>query len=81
MPGIDDRFVDGDYFSPVCSNCNNLLDMVKHTCRAFPEPDRIPDEIWGNSNKHTKPVKGDMGIIFQPIKKTTPNQKAVENVQ
>jgi hypothetical protein len=37
-------------------------------CDAF--PDRIPDLIWLQGDKHLLPVAGDDGILFEPKDKT-----------
>lgn len=58
--------------SPVCSYCKNLLQA--RVCKAF--PDGIPDAIWAGQNGHTSPVKGDHGILFDPI--ITPTGTAKE---
>ncbi len=49
-------------FSPTCFNCIHLQDDEKYKCKAF---ELIPDEIWEGENDHTKPFKGDNGILFK----------------
>jgi hypothetical protein len=41
--------------------CKHFQGVVK--CAAF--PDRIPDAIWLQGNKHTEPFPGDHGIQFE----------------
>lgn len=48
------------------SNCIGCIHYIKKKkCKAFNE---IPDEIIIGSNRHEKPIPGDNGIQFEPIK-------------
>lgn len=42
-------------------------DDYLYVCKAFPKG--IPEEIAFGDNPHTKPVEGDHGIQFEPVKK------------
>ena len=53
------------FFSDPCTLCANLIDNTKRTCKAFPKG--IPREIWLGKNDHTKPYRGDGGILYQKI--------------
>ena len=67
ITGIDDSENKYLFFSSICSHCKNLSDFSEDKipfCRAF---DIIPDDIWFGKNDHTKPVKGDNGIMFEPV--------------
>ena len=48
-----------------CNFCENRLSG--DTCTAF--PDGIPDKFIKGKEAHTKPIKGDNGIIFKAINK------------
>jgi hypothetical protein len=52
--------------------CNNCFYYHKNrngaTCKAF--PNGIPVEILTNEHDHTKPFKGDNGILFEPTKES-----------
>lgn len=63
-----DRDLEIDPYSPVCDHCKHLLDfgMDRH-CRAFPEKQGIPLEIWEGINSHRVAYPGDQGIQFEPI--------------
>jgi len=37
------------------------------TCKAFPLPAGIPDDVWWNRVDHRQPVDGDHGIVFEAI--------------
>jgi len=50
-------------FSPVCTFCVHLTDIVDRTCKAF--PGGIPREIWLGKNTHMVPYPGDHGIQFE----------------
>ena len=50
---------------PVCADCKHLHPKCA-TCEAF--PNGIPDVIYLYGNKHTKPLKGDNGIRFEPVR-------------
>lgn len=63
---IDDSQLYISRFSSVCTRCQHLAldpNTTLQTCKAFPSG--VPEEIWGGSNDHTKPYKGDRGIQFQ----------------
>lgn len=64
IQGIDDTVFDHPVYSPVCTLCRHLKSLEYRTCTAF--PDGIPYEIWDGENDHTKPYKGDNGILFEP---------------
>ena len=51
-------------YSSVCSFCAHSDGELSGYCKAFPKG--IPDEIWEGKNKHTDPVEGDHGILFEP---------------
>ena len=40
------------------------------TCAAF--PDGIPDRIFSGAETHFKPVRGDLGTVFEPDDDVTP---------
>lgn len=63
MQGIDDREFNIKIYSPTCFHCKHLATSEKRECKAF--PDGIPIEIWNGNNDHTKPYKGDNGIMFE----------------
>ena len=46
-----------------CLNCKNRISV--NTCLAFPK--QIPAEILDGINNHTRAVKGDNGIRFEPM--------------
>jgi len=48
-----------------CQTCKNY--WGSSVCKAF--QDGIPDEIIIGDGDHTKPYKGDNGIVFEPIEK------------
>ena len=53
--------------APVCMKCAHFrknTDGWGLKCDAF--PDGIPDSILVGGNDHTRPVKGDHGIRFEP---------------
>jgi len=79
MAVIDDTFIYGSYYSPVCSNCNNLTDNINHTCRAYSVPNKIPDKIWSGKHKHKTSFKGDKGILFFPVTKETLNLRVEQS--
>ena len=62
---VDDTEFLIDPFSDVCFWCKHLITPAnkKRRCKAF---DEIPLEIWQGENKHTKPFKGDGGIMYEP---------------
>ena len=53
--------------APVCVRCRHLnrRDAFGFTCTAFPEG--IPRVIVLAANDHSKPVRGDHGIRFEPL--------------
>ena len=59
--------------SKQCLNCKNFIGYAGEgmTCRAFPftEDKIIPEEIIRGKFDHTKPFKGDNGIMFEPVDK------------
>lgn len=53
---------------PICNKCIFYLKGLH--CKAFPEPNNIPDEILDGKNKHEKIIDGQTGdFIFTPIEK------------
>ena len=50
---------------PICVRCKHL--HPDWTCDAF--PDGIPREIKLDEVDHRKPIEGDHGIQFEPIRK------------
>ena len=54
------------YSRPNCFDCKHY-DPELGTCKAFPK--EIPEEIYLNRKKHTKPLKRQENeIVFEPIK-------------
>lgn len=56
---------------PQCTGCRHALaagraptGQIIARCRAF--PDGIPDEIYSNRVRHTRPYPGDRGIRYEP---------------
>lgn len=45
-----------------CSKCKHFNGSIR--CKAF--PNGIPMDIFGGKVDHSKPVKGDNGITFEP---------------
>lgn len=66
---LDDSVLDETAYSPVCSYCARLLDIVARRCEAF---ERIPDEIWEGQHSHRTPYPGDGGKLFVHWKEKTP---------
>ena len=62
MPMLDGE---PDLLSKICTTCKHLNDPVLMRCMAFPKG--IPLKIWNGDNDHTKPFKGDDGIIFEGV--------------
>lgn len=58
-PNIEDEQEVVPQVSPVCTYCSHILGY--RSCDAFKE---IPLSIWTGENKHTKPVRGDGGLLF-----------------
>ena len=50
---------------PDCYKCIHKIEFGAD-CKAFPSG--IPSDIFTNKVKHTKPYKGDNGIMFEPKK-------------
>ena len=46
-----------------CLRCKHFKDFLK--CNAFLKG--IPEEILTGEHDHTKPFKGDNGILFKPL--------------
>lgn len=63
---IDDSCLDEGIVSNICDRCIHRLAPEHRKCKAFNE--LIPIDIWQGRNDHTKPVEGDNGIQFEPIK-------------
>lgn len=59
---------------PQCLTCEHFRspldaarpDAPEQTCDAFPDPERIPDDIWWNHRDHRDPAPGDHGIQWEP---------------
>jgi hypothetical protein len=69
---LDDTIMHKSFFSEVCSYCKhlyikkiNLKKLYGGYCKAFPNGDGIPKEIWEGKNDHRKLFPGDNGIIFE----------------
>lgn len=52
-----------------CIDCVHIITYGK--CKAF--PDKIPEEIWEGTVKHTSHYPGDNGIIFEENGQTFEN--------
>ncbi len=56
-----------------CGDCKHFRPRKKGDeyifCDAFPDGTGIPEEILFDDFDHTKPYKGDHGIIFAPADK------------
>jgi len=52
------------FFPPQCKKCKNY--SFGAVCEAFKKG--IPVEILTGEHDHTKPYKGDNGIVFEKIK-------------
>ncbi len=48
-----------------CRSCKNWS-QVGRTCRAYPEPEEIPIEIWIGEHDHRTSFEGDNGILYEP---------------
>jgi hypothetical protein len=55
-------------FPPICVQCEHFNRVTRNSCRAYLNPDSIPDEIWNGQNTHTQPYPGDHGIQFKRVK-------------
>jgi hypothetical protein len=64
MPITIDKGHNIPVYSPICTFCKHLKEQGR-TCKAFPEKDSIPMEIWTGENDHKKPYSGDHGIRFE----------------
>lgn len=53
-----------ELIAPMCMNCKNKRTGAL-SCTAF--PDGIPKKIIRSELDHRKPVKGDHGILYDPI--------------
>ena len=51
----------------MCMDCAHLIDDEADGFRCLAYPGGIPDEIFYGEIDHTKPYKGDNGIVFKPI--------------
>jgi hypothetical protein len=61
---IDDHEDYLGLYSEQCSFCINHT--YKYKCKAF--PDNIPEDIWLNKVKHSKPLPSQKNdIVFEPI--------------
>ena len=50
----------------LCTMCKRFRsDGANVWCKAFPKG--IPDKILTGEHDHTKPFKGDNGILFEPL--------------
>ena len=61
-------------YSPVCALCKHYQPEkgeFGRTCKAYPNDDSIPLEIWLGKNNHKKPFSGDHGIQFQSASDTS----------
>ncbi len=58
---LDDSIFDEVIYSPVCTRCARLIDVVARKCEAF---ERIPDDIWEGRHDHRTPYPGDSGKLF-----------------
>jgi hypothetical protein len=51
------------FSAPVCMVCRHYRGDRK--CSAFKEQE-IPDRIWTGDSDHTRAIKGDNGVRFEP---------------
>jgi hypothetical protein len=51
---------------PACMTCVHYRYDAPLSCAAFPH--RIPNIVWLRADPHTKPIAGDNGILYEPIK-------------
>ena len=65
--GLDDSEFNIPVFSPICSYCIHANWSETRCCKAFPEPEGIPLEIWNGENNHMAPFTGDHGIQFERV--------------
>lgn len=49
--------------NPPCATCKHRSKKLPGICLAF--PDGIPNDILTGKNDHTKPYKGDDGILYE----------------
>ncbi len=51
-----------------CMRCKHYIKEPGSVyCKAFPNGDGIPEEIFFGENLHKEPYPGDHGIQFEPI--------------
>jgi hypothetical protein len=58
----DNKINTDTILEPVCYDCRYLISWPK--CFAFPAG--IPEDIRNGTNRHDKPVDGDIGLTFKP---------------
>ncbi len=56
---------------PDCLKCKHQIEnpkgkMFGFYCKAFPDGEGIPNEIFSTQVSHRKPYPGDHGIRFEP---------------
>jgi len=57
---------DGTIIEPLCVLCAHTDGFDWGFCKAYPTGRGIPQEILEGKVDHTKPYKGDDGIVFKP---------------
>lgn len=68
MITLDDRILNVDPFSDVCSRCKHWAGTIANPrlCKAFGR-NTIPSEIWDGRNPHKTPYPGDNGVLFEQV--------------
>lgn len=49
------------------TDANASSDEPTQTCKAFPLPAGIPDDVWWNRVDHRQPYNGDNGIQWEAL--------------
>lgn len=62
---------------PICEICQHLLYWPY--CMAFPGGKGIPMDIRNGENDHKKPIPGDNGFMFTPIKAASTKKMLTED--
>ncbi len=60
---LDDRYSESLTYESHCMRCKHLI--TEGRCTAF--PDGIPMTVWTAKENHTRPRKGDHGILFESL--------------